>query len=199
MNVVSATQAAIMAVMTPAPAGPATLGIDPFVFWTGVVGAVSGAFSVVITVFAIILGLLVWRQNRLQDKAEKENESIARIAKDMADLRDKHQQLFEAKVIEMKKQIEEVSQEAKKVKTLASTTEASKRKVDEISREIERKANNLRGSLSSLVTVSPVGTISAPGVNVMPYSEMSPSIFSRPLRVGDVPGTLGDVIKVGND
>lgn len=193
-----ATQATLSALLTPAPTISQTFGMNPFEFWAMVIGTFSAVFGVVIAILVFILGLQVWQQYKLREKAEMDNETIKKIVKEMTELKTKQQELFDANLASMQKIIEDVGKSAEEVKTISASTQGENDKVKRISKEIEQKANDLRGSAVSLGNIS-LGTISANTI-IEPYSTklhvVSPlDSYMPPLSVPGVSMTLDDIMK----
>ena len=134
-----------------------------------VIGTFSTVFGVIIAVLVFVLGLQVWQQYKLREKAEKETEAIVKIAKEMTELKSKQQELFQTTLDSFQKQVVEVGKTAKEVKTISASTQGERDKVERISKEIEQKAKDLRGSAMSLGNIS-LGSISASAV-IEPYSK----------------------------
>lgn len=126
-------------------------------FWVSLLSMFSAALTGVFTIFGLILGFLVWKQNKMREKAEKEMERINTISKDMEalyesnlDLTSKTKAMMEAarRIMEgtskrVGKKVEEMDKLIATMKKKSKEVESVRKKIEGIRAGIKRDANSL--------------------------------------------------------
>lgn len=178
MDSTSSIQATATGLLTTIPLASTIFEFNTFEFWSIVIGTISSVFGVVLAVLVFILGLQVWQQNKLREKAEEEYKAIRKIAIEMSELKNKQQELFDSTLVSIQKQAGDVVKMAGNIKALVSTSKEEKKKIEKIKNEIEQKANELRGSAISLGTIAE-GPFSVGAISVgVPHTNLSSKYVS---------------------
>lgn len=126
-------------------------------FWVNLLSMFSTALTGVFTIFGLILGFLVWKQNEMRKVAEKEMEKINDISEEMENLYKLHLELIgkdKEMLIAARELMLGVVKKSKEIDQLVAGMQKAGREATEARGGIKRIRTEMERDVKSLATVS---------------------------------------------